>query len=100
MVFTDAVLLYIGPDKIKEIMKEAIRFTRKALILVEWHSFEPDHNDPYGLGIYHLGCGKRGYVALLKQFVHEEQIHVTKIIEDTWPEKNGKELGAVIEVVM
>ena len=100
VVFTDAVLIYVGTDKIKEVMEEMIRITRRVLIFMEWHSFEPDHKDPYGLGVYHHGNWKRDYIALLKQFVREEQIHVTKITEDIWPEKNWSELGAVIEVVM
>jgi ubiquinone/menaquinone biosynthesis C-methylase UbiE len=100
IVFADAVLIYIGPDKIKEVMGELIRITHKALILMEWRSFEPDHKDPYGIGIYYHGNWKRDYVALLKQFVPEEQIHVTKITKDVWPEKNWKEVGGVIEVVI
>lgn len=99
VVFTDAVLIYIGPDKIKEVIRDMVRITRRALILVEWHS-EDQRKDPDGLGVYYLGCWKRDYVALLKQFVSEEQIYVTKITEDIWPEKNWSEVGAVIEVVM
>ena len=100
VVFTDAVLIYIGPDKIKKVIKEMIRTTHRALILVEWHSFEPESNDPYGLGVYHFKCWKRDYIALLKQYVREEQIHATKITEDIWPEENWKKIGAVIEVIM
>ena len=99
IVFTDAVLIYIGPDKIKEVMKEMIRITRQTLIFMEWHSFESQGKDSYGLGVYEQGIWKRDYVALLKQFVQGEQIHVTKITEDVWPDKNWKELGAVIEVL-
>jgi ubiquinone/menaquinone biosynthesis C-methylase UbiE len=99
VVFTDAVLIYIGPDKIKEVIREMIRVTRKALILMEWHSFEPERKDPKGLGVYEQGIWKRDYVTLLKQFVREEQIHVTKVTEDVWPDKNWKEVGAVIEVL-
>ena len=100
VVFTDAVLIYIGPDKIKEAISELIRITQKALIFIEWHSFKSDHNDPRGLGVYHYGNWKRDYVALLKQFAPEEKVHVTKITEDMWPDKNWKAVGAVIEVVM
>jgi ubiquinone/menaquinone biosynthesis C-methylase UbiE len=100
VVFTDAVLIYIGPDKIKDVMREMVRITRKALILVEWHSFEPKRKDPEGLGVYHRGYWKRDYAALLRKFVLEEQIRVTKITEDIWPDKNWKEVGAVIEIVM
>ena len=100
MVFTDAVLIYIGPDKIKEVMKERIRITRSALILMEWHSFESERMDPEGLGVYYQGSWKRDYMGLLKQFVREEQINVvTKITEDVWHDKNWKEVGAVIEVL-
>ena len=91
--------MYIGPDKIKEVMKGMIRIARHALIFIEWHSFEPDHRDSYGLGIYH-GYWKRDYVALLKQYVQEEQIHVIKITEDIWPEENWKKWGGVIEVII
>ena len=98
VVFTDAVLMYVGPDKIKEVMKGMIRIARHALILVERHS-EDEKKDPYGLGIYH-GCWKRDYVALLKQYVQEEQIHVIKITEDIWPEENWKKIGAVIEIII
>jgi len=100
VVFTDAVLIYIGPDKIKEVMKEVIRITCQALFLMEWHRFELEHKDPYGLGVYHRGCWRRNYVDLLKQIVQEEQIRVTKIPKDTWPDKNWEEVGAVIEVAM
>lgn len=100
IVFTDAVLIYVGPDKIKEVMEEMVRITQRALILVEWYNFEPDHKDPYGLGVYEQGNWKRDYVALLKQFVRGEDVHVTKITEEIWPDKNWKEVGAVIEVDM
>jgi len=39
VVFTDAVLIYIGPDKIKKIINEMIRITKKKIILVEWNVF-------------------------------------------------------------
>lgn len=100
VVFTDAVLIYIGRDKIKEVIKAMIRIARRALILMEWHCFKPQCNDSNGLGVYHEGLWKRDYVALLRQFVPEEQICATRITEDIWPEKNWKEVGAVIEVIM
>lgn len=100
IVFTDAVLIYVGPDKIKEVMKGIIRIARRALILVEWHCFEPQRKNPNGFGVYHHGSWKRDYVALLKQFVRAEQIRVTKIPEDIWPDKNWETFGAIVEVVM
>ena len=100
IIFTDAVLIYIGPDKIGEVMKNAIRITRQALILMEWHSFKPQRKDPYGLGVYEQGNWKRDYVSLLKQFVSEEKIRATKIPEEVWPDENWKRWGGVIEVIL
>jgi len=106
IVFTSAVLVHISPDKIKEVINGMIRVTRQALILMEWHCFEPQSKDPYGLGVYHGNIRKswrtwkRDYIALLKQFVPEERIRVIKIPEGVWPGEPWDELGAVIEVVM
>jgi 2-polyprenyl-3-methyl-5-hydroxy-6-metoxy-1,4-benzoquinol methylase len=52
VVFTDAVLMHIGPDKIRGVMKEMLRISGKALLLLEWHS-GPDKKDPRGLGRLH-----------------------------------------------
>lgn len=48
IVFTDAVLIYIGPEKIKEVIREMVRVAKYAIILVEWcsekpHAYEADH---------------------------------------------------------
>ena len=100
VVFVDAVLIYIGPDKIKTVMEEIIRVARKGLILVEWHDFEKQHKDPYGLGVYYNGYWKRDYITFLKQFFAEEQIHITKINSDMWPDKNWEKCGGIIKVII
>ena len=38
--------------------------------------------------------------ALLKQFVPEEKIPVTKISDEIWSDENWKRWGGVIEVIM
>lgn len=38
VVFTDAVLIYISPDEIKQVIKEMLRIGR-VLVLNEWHTF-------------------------------------------------------------
>ena len=98
VVFTDAVLIYIGPDKIKEVMNAMIRITHRALIFNEFHGYQK--KDPQGLGVYWLGHWKRDYVALLKQFVPEEKIRTTKIPEELWHGEGWGKLGHVIEVDM
>lgn len=100
IVFTNALLIYIGPDKIRKVIAGMIRIADKALVLIELHPFKPNTKDPLGLGVYRYGNWVRDYGALLRQFVSEEQIRVTKIPEDVWPGEPWKELGAVVEVVL
>lgn len=100
VVFTDATLIYIGRDKIQGIIEEMVRVTRKGLILVEKHSFEPKNKDQHGLGIRRCGLWQRDYAALLKQFVPEEQIRITKITEDMWADPGWQETGAIIQVAL
>ena len=100
IVFTDAVLIYIGRDKIQGIIKEIVRVARKGLILVERHCFDSKNGDPNGLGIRRHSIWQRDYVALLKQFIPEGQIRVIKITEDMWPDTGWQEAGAIIEVTL
>lgn len=100
IVFTNAVLTHIGPNKIKRVIAELFRITQRALILMEPHSFGLSEKDLLELGLftYYGGQWIRNYVTLLKQFVPEKQIKVTKIPEGIWPFKPWQELGAVLEV--
>ncbi|HUV45620.1 MAG TPA: class I SAM-dependent methyltransferase [Dehalococcoidia bacterium] len=101
VVFTDAVLIYIGRDKIQRTIKEMVRVARNGLILVERHCFEPSNKDRDGLGIRYGILWQRDYVALLKQFVPKQQIRITKITEDIWPkDPQWQEAGAIIEATL
>jgi ubiquinone/menaquinone biosynthesis C-methylase UbiE len=94
VVFTDALLIYFGPDKIKKVIKEMIRVSGKELILLEWNDFANEKNS---LGKYDKHW-VRNYKSLLKGFVSEENIITEKIPEDLWPDNNWQKYGAVIEV--
>ncbi|TRZ96053.1 methyltransferase domain-containing protein [bacterium] len=98
VIFTDAVLIYVGPDKIKMVIKEMLRIARLAVILCEWHDFS--RKDKYGLGISQLGLWKRDYTKLFRQFIACENISVTKIPENVWPSEGWIENGAIIEVIL
>lgn len=100
IVFTDALLVYIGPDKIKKIASEILRIARRAVILVEWHSFESERKDANGLGVYYKGLWKRDYIALLKHFIPKDQIRLTKIPNEMWPAQDWQDIGYFIEVTM
>ncbi|MDI6735142.1 MAG: class I SAM-dependent methyltransferase [bacterium] len=95
IVFTSSVLMYIGPDKIKKVIRELVRITRKTLILSEWHSFEFS-----SLGS-HMLYWVRDYVSLLKEFIKEEPINIIKMPVEIWQENsNWQKYGTIIEVIM
>jgi hypothetical protein len=91
IVFTDAALICIGPDKIEAVIREILRVTRKALILNEWHSNVSlySYDDHW---IYN-------WKVLLKKFVPEKKIRLTKIPPEIWSGSWAK-YGYTIEVVL
>ena len=91
IVFTDALLIYIGPDKIRKAIEEMLRVTNQALILLEWHS----KSNP--LGVY-VGHWMRDYATLLKEFIPENKIRITKLPGGLWG-GNWQKYGAVIEAI-
>lgn len=91
IIFTDAILIYIGPDKIGNVIREMVRVARKAIILNERY----DDSEPQSYKDHWI----YDYKSLFKNFVGEERIKISKFTEDLWPMDNGwKEYGAVIEV--
>lgn len=98
VVFTDAVLIYVGKDKIEAVIRDMVRIASKAIILLERQCLTPGKKDTRGLGYRYGGAWERDYVALLKKWVPEERIKVTKVTEDVWPDARWKETGAVVEV--
>ncbi len=93
IVLTDAVLMYVGPDKIKKVAKQMVRIARRALILVEWHSFD-SHNS---LGVYERHW-RRNYETLLKELVPEDNVHAIKLPDDAgFEDEMWKKWGALIE---
>ena len=72
-----AVLLYVGPDKIEKVIRELIRVSRRALLLVEFHDSNPQR-DPVGLGLHTYDGWVRDYEVLLSKFFSIDRIQVTK----------------------
>ncbi len=93
VVLTDAVLIYVGPDKIRKVLSDAVRIARRAVILVEWHS--PDAANPLGFYERHW---VRNYEALLKTLDPKIDVRVFQLPEgggfgdDLW-----RKWGALIE---
>ena len=91
VVLTDAMLIYIGRDKILGVMERIIDIAGKGLVLIERHI-----EGVGGLGVYRDGLWQRDYRKLLSEFVPEAQIKITPIAKDVWAE--WSETGCIIEV--
>jgi len=74
IVLTDAVLMYIGPDKIRRVMKNMVRIARRGLIIIEWHSF--DSQNP--LGVYERHW-RRNYEVLLNELIPGKNVNIIKL---------------------
>jgi len=92
IVFTDAVLLYVGPDKIKKVASEMNRIAKKAIIILEHHSEEESLE-----GKYNKGNWLRNYARLFQPYA--ESIKVVKISPELWGGDWGR-LGNIIEIVL
>ena len=129
VVFTDAVLIYIPPDEIKQVVKEMLRISR-VIVLNEWHSFNKWlasllhkycyfklKSEKYLLSRQRfrtlnysfkpksaslglfVGHWVRDYRNLFEEFVPKEKICITKLPRELWNDKGWQRWGAMIEVV-
>ena len=74
IVFTDAVLMYVGPEKICRVISEIVRIARKAVIFNEWHNSINSKRC-----FYHYGHWVYDYVYLLSEYVSIDSVKKTKI---------------------
>jgi ubiquinone/menaquinone biosynthesis C-methylase UbiE len=94
LVFSDAVLIYFGPDMIEHVAKEMFRVSGKAIILLEWNDFS-DTNNALGVMQKHW---VRNYDALLKSEMPSARITTEKIPEDLWDDSYWRTYGALVDV--
>jgi len=91
VVVSDAVLMYIGPDKILPVLKEMVRVTKKSLLLLEWHDGQTDYK-----GIFNEHW-VRNYEQIPQLFPHVK-VNVTKLPPELWNDRMWQQFGYVIEV--
>ena len=87
MVLADAVLIYVGPDKIEGVISEMCRVSKKGIILVEWH----DEDSISGITKEFHWC--RNYKVLLEEFGYKVQTQ--RITRENWDTKKWFTLGRV-----
>lgn len=94
IVFSDAVLLYVGPDKIKKVLNEMARIAKKAVILSEWHSdLLPEFNPSRYFDAHWI----HNYRALFEGIPSVVKIQIEPIPEEIWGGSGWKEYGSLIE---
>ena len=89
VVFTDATLIYVGPDKIKGVLERMLDIAKKGLVLVE----RQRNGD---VSVYRDSLWQRDYVKLFDALSPTVGVSINKIPLDIWPE--WADGGAVIEV--
>lgn len=97
VVFTDAVLIYIGADNIQAVAREMVRLARKAIVLVE---FNDPGSGPRGTFIYKKGYWKRDYEGLFRESKRVKEVRSMKITEDIWPDEYWAKYGSIIEAIL
>lgn len=99
VVFTDAVLIYIGRDKIAGVLREMLRVARKGLVLLERQDFDPEAaGGRRSLGFKYHDLWVRDYAKLIEGMETGAQVSVTRVTGDVWPDRGWQENGAFIEV--
>ena len=94
LIFTDATIIYIGPDKIQKVLREMKRIARKAIIFNEWHQ-----ENRIKECFYYDAHWVYNYRSIFGNCVlSPNSIVVTKIPKDLWGGSGWEEFGAIIEV--
>lgn len=95
VVFCDAVMIYIGKDKIERVTNEMMRVTKRAIVLCEWHD---PHAGPRGRFLYKKGYWVRDYASLFNGRNRTTAILIEKITRDIWDDDYWSKYGHIIEV--
>ncbi len=90
IVFTDAALIYIGPEKIKGVVREMTRIAKKAIILIEWCS-----EKPYSYEADHWAYNWE----LLFKEAGVSAIHITRLSDATWKGEWARR-GCIVEALL
>lgn len=96
ITFSDAILIYLGPDRIDQAIQEMIRVTRKAILFNEWSL---EMHEPNKLHEWFYGHWVHNYRALLSKYVPTDRIHTSKIPQNHWDKGGGWERYGTLIIV-
>jgi len=94
LVFTFAVLLYVGPDKIEAVLNESIRVAKKRILFLEWHDGSVKNYNFKEHWIYN-------FMFLLQKFKSRiSSFSIVKIPSDEFSDINWKRYGYFIDIIL
>lgn len=97
IVFSDATLIYIGPDKIEKVLFDMMRISAKAIVLNEWDLMN-DRSLCEKNSFYWWGHWVHNYRSILSRHIPLDKIKSTKITRDVWNDDGWSKFGAVLEI--
>jgi len=95
IVFTDATMMYIGPDKIRRLLREMKRVACKAILMNEWHL---EHANSANSSLWYDLHWVHNYRLLLEGLVPPDKISITKLPKDLWGAGGWEEYGSLVEI--
>lgn len=87
IILTDAVLMYLNPEDVKEILKEMLRVSRLGFILCEQMS----------AGSVYVDHWRHDYKDIIKNFTGIKKLSIKKISDEYW-DGDWVKYGFIIEV--
>jgi SAM-dependent methyltransferase len=93
LVLTNALLMYIGPDRIDQTLRGMLRVARRYLVMVEHHWTD---DDSQGAGRFASGRWMRDYVALLRRCAPHDPVRLTKVPAAIWDDEAWRRYGHIV----
>lgn len=93
VVLTDAVLMYIGPDKIAQVLTEMVRVARGGVVLSEWQGATR------GDSTYRFGHWVHDFPRLLRAINPDLRVEAVRYPRSCWEDRDWLEFGSVITAV-
>lgn len=95
VVYTSAALLYVSPEEIRGVLREALRVAKQQLVLLEQHDANGEERyvaRSRGGGGYWL----RDYVRLLNELCPSCLVHCARVPTPLWSNEQWREYGTLV----
>jgi len=96
LVMTDATLMYVGSDRIRQALHELVRVARKGLLLNEWHLFAAP-GPAVQVHRWYDAHWVHDYERLLQEVAGVQAVSVEPLPAGLWGAGGWQEYGAIVE---